>query len=255
MNRTKLMAVSVIILMMAFGLMIGCQNNPVAPMEQSADTQVAYKTAQFEDGVEPIPLTAEHFGLAKTVGLRSHYGRVYKDYGGWLVAPGVVLRLPPDNDWKDRQILYFEVQLTDDPAELDADDDEDEENHGRNVGHIFEEGTNFAFNITLFDVKGNEVHINLDYDAWTNPGSLNELYSKDSEDSEDGEGTAQLYIHKMWLNQLLAGEYNLQKTDPYMLHIDPEEEEPDDNTVDINEEYVGWVKYDLPGFSSWGWIF
>lgn len=266
MNRTKLMAVSVIILMMAFGLMTGCQNNPMAPTEQSADTQVAYKTVQFPDEVKKISLTAEHFGLAKTIGLRSNYGRVYADYGGWLFAPGVVLHLPPDNDWEDRQILYFEVQVSDNPVELGMERDDDERSGKGNNGNKNGNGNHddeIALKITLYDRHGEEVHINFDYSAWSNPDNLNDFYNLDKEDLDGG--VAKLYVHKRYLQYLLGKKNyhhflkNKRKgsnvNNPYWVHIDPDEDAPDMNTSTIESEYFSYMEYELPGFSRWGWIF
>jgi len=270
MNRAKLMAVSVIILMMAFGLIIGCQNNPIAPSEQSADTQVAYKTVQFDDGVEPIELTAEHFGLAKTIGLRSSYGRVYKDYGGWLVAPGVVLQLPPDNDWEDRQILYFDVQVSDNPAELDMERNKDSTKGKKGKrskkgkkGRGKHGNIEIALKITLYNLDGEQVHINFDYSAWSNPESLNDFYNQDQDDIEGG--VAKLYVHKRYLIYLLDKKHyhdylkNRRKgnivSDPYWVHIDPKQDAPDMNVSLVEDEYFSYIKYELPGFSRWGWIF
>jgi len=249
MKRVKLFSAAAMLLL-ALGLLISCQNNPVAPQQPAIQP-----TVQFADGVQPQPLTAEAIGLAKSMGLRSSRGRISERRGGWLVAPGVILHLPPDNDWKHRESYYFEITLADNTAELEDDSGGKRGHHKKDSGLHFgqiKQEVLFGFKITLYDHKGEQVHINLDYSAWPNIPGLNDFYKKDEKDTKDGIAT--IYINKYWLNYLEVDMDQLATTDCYMAHYDLDSETLDGNEVSVNQEFVQWVEYDLPGFSKWAWL-
>lgn len=247
MKRTKLLSAAVA-LMLSIGLLVSCENNPVAPVENTA-TQPAL---QLSNDVQAQPLTAEALGLAKSVGLHSYYGKISKRRGGWLSAPGVLLHMPPDNNWNDREHYYFEITLADNAAELlsESADNHPRRGHQGNFGQI-KKDIQFGFNITLYDHRGNPVHINLDYSAWPDPNDLNPIYQEDKRDDKDG--TATIYIHKSWLKYLDVDEQGLFNTDCTMVHYDPDGNSPDGNVVSESQDYHMWLSYDLPGFSKWAW--
>ena len=257
MKRAKLFSTAVALLVLSLGLMIGCENNPVAPVNQTS----SQPTLQLVDGVQPQPLTAEAIGLAKSVGLRSSSGKINERKGGWLAAPGVLLHLPPDNDWKGREKYYFEITLADNVAELGDDSDhgggrghkkdKKDKDSGLHFGQIKQEIL-FGFTITLYDHKGNQVHINLDYSAWPDLAGLNKLYKKDEKDTQDG--TATLYINKFWLKYLNVDMAELANQSCFMAHLDPDKEDFDGNEISVSQDYVQWLEYDLPGFSKWAWV-
>lgn len=255
MKRVKLFSTAVALLVLSLGLMIGCENNPVAPVNQTT----SQATLQLADGVQPQPLTAEAIGLAKSVGLRSSSAKIDRRRGGWLVAPGVILHLPPDNDWKGREHYYFEITLADNAAEL-VDDDGGHGGRGRhrkgkdsglNFGQI-KQDVLFAFKITLYDHRGHQVHINLDYSAWPDVDGLNPIYKEDEEDTKDG--TATLYINKFWFKYLDINMSNLMNTDCFMAHYDLDGKTFDGNDISVSQDFVQWLEYDLPGFSRWAWV-